>query len=206
MNKQELIQILKEEGITDQKVLEAIQKVPRHLFVPKQHQDQAYVNYPLPIGEGQTISQPFTVAFMLQALELKPNQKVLEIGTGSGYNAALIAELIKPKGKLYTTEIHEPLIKKAKQALKKYKNTKIIKTDGSQGYGKGAPYDRIIATAAAKEIPQPWLDQLKDKGILIAPIGQYTQVMIKITKIKNKIKKQELGDFQFVPLKGKYGY
>ncbi len=201
--RKQLAQLLFQEGITNKQVLEAIKKVPRHLFIPKEYQKQAYTNYPLPIGQGQTISQPYTVAFMLQHLELKPNQKVLEIGTGSGYNAALIAELIIPNGKLFTTEIHDQLIKKAKTNLKNYKYINIIKTDGSQGYKKQAPYDRIIATAAAPNIPKSWLEQLKDHGIIIAPIKD---IMFKIKKLKNQIQKQELGYFQFVPLKGKYGF
>lgn len=199
--KTQLISQLKEEGITNQRILQALKKVPRENFVPKQYQNLAYANHPLPIGQGQTISQPYTVAFMLQELELKPNQKVLEIGTGSGYNAAIIAELIKSNGQLYTTEIYQKLIKKAQKSLKNYSNIKFIKTNGSQGYPQAAPYDRIVATAAPKEIPQPWLNQLKDKGILITPIGQRTQIMVKIKKLKKKIKKQELGYFQFVPLK-----
>lgn len=202
----QLINLLIREGIINNQVLEAIKKIPRHHFVPKEYLKEAYENHPLPIGKGQTISQPYTVAFMLEALELKPGQKVLEIGTGSGYNAALIAELIKP-GKLYTAEIYQTLIKKAKSILKKYSNIKVIKTDGSQGYQKEAPYDRIISTAAGPEIPKPWLAQLKEEGLIIAPIGtRFNQIVIKAKKIKNKLKKQELGYFQFVPLKGEYGY
>src|SRR3989344_6298222 len=158
-----LIQLLKEEGIKDSNVLKTMLKVDRKLFVPKEHQDQAYGNYPIPIGNNATISQPFTVAFMLEKLELKKGLKVLEVGTGSGYNAALIAEIIKP-GIIYTTEIIRGLAGLAKKNIEKLHltNIKIIYTDGSKGYKKEAPYDRIIVTAACDELPEALVKQLKN--------------------------------------------
>jgi len=206
--KNELINVRKQKGIKDKSVLKAIDKIPRHLFIPKKYQDSAYEDFPLPIGKEQTISQPYTVAFMLQALELKSKHKALEVGTGSGWNAALIAEMIKP-GKIYTTETIPKLAKTAKKNISKtnLKNINIIKTDGSKGHKKQAPYDRIIITAACPSIPQPLINQLKPKGILVAPIGHlYNQTLFKIKKLKNKLKKERLGDFRFVPLTGEYGY
>jgi len=206
--RKELVDVLREEGIKDRKVLDAILKIPRHLFVPKEFLDVAYGNYPLQIGEGQTISQPYTVAFMLQALELKKGDKVLEIGTGSGWNAALIAEIIKP-GKVYTTEIMPGLIQFSKKNIAKLNlsNINIIETDGSMGYKKEAPYDKIIVTAAAPKIVEPWIEQLKENGIIVAPVGDlFEQRMIKARKIKGKLEEEELGYFMFVPLKGMYGY
>lgn len=204
--RKDLVNELREKGIINNDVLNALLEIPRHKFVPKKHQKEAYKDYPLPIGENQTISQPYTVAFMLEALEVGPGQKVLDIGTGSGYNAALLSKLVKEKGQVITLEIKEELIKKAKQNLKSYKNIKIIKGDGSQGYSKEAPYDRIISTAAAPNILKNWLKQLKKEGIIIAPVGSLTQVMTKVTKKKNQLKKEDLGFFQFVPLKGEYGF
>jgi len=203
-----LVKVLAEEGIEDKKVLAAISKIPRHLFVPRHLVDESYSNYPLPIGEGQTISQPYTVAFMIQALELKKGDKVLEIGTGSGWNAALIAEIIKP-GKIYTTEIVPQLAKLSKNNITKtnLKNIEVIETDGSKGYEKEAPYDKIIITAAAPEIAQPWIEQLKENGIIVAPVGhRFGQQMVKAKKVKGKLIEEHLGDFMFVPLKGKFGY
>ncbi len=205
----ELIQTIREQGIYNKSVLDAILKIPRHLFVPKGYLDQAYANYPLPIAGDQTISQPYTVAFMLQALELKKGQTILEIGTGSGWNAALIAHIIGKKGFVYTTEIVPELIKFSTKNLKKFnfKNLKIIETDGSKGYVAKAPFDRIIATAACPFIPFPWIEQLKEEGIIVAPIGSlYGQCMIKAKKIKGTIQEENLGYFMFVPLKGKFGY
>jgi protein-L-isoaspartate(D-aspartate) O-methyltransferase len=205
----ELVEALKEQGIHDESVLDAILKIPRHLFVPKEYLDQAYGNYPLPLAGQQTISQPYTVAFMLQALELKRAQKVLEIGTGSGWNAALIARIVGEKGTVYTTEIVPELIEFSNENLRKFnfKNLKIIETDGSKGCKAKAPFDRVIATAACPSIPQPWIDQLENNGIIIAPIGPlFGQRMIKAKKVKGRIQKENLGYFVFVPLKGEYGY
>ena len=199
-----LIEELKLMGIKDERVLDAIKKVPRHKFILENYLSEAYANYPLSIGYNQTISQPYTVAFMLQALELKKNDKVLEIGTGSGWNAALISEIVKP-GKVYTTEIIKELVEFAKKNLKDYKNVKVIYSDGSQGLKEYEPYSKIIVTAGCPEIPKPLIKQLKPNGILVAPVGSYSQKMLKIIKTK-QLKIQELGDFVFVPLKGKFGF
>ena len=169
MNKTQLIQHLKQQGINS-KILEAMEKIDRARFVPAELQSQAYFDEPLPIGFGQTISQPYTVAFMLQALELKSGLKVLEIGTGSGWNAALISYLIKP-GKLYTFEIVKPLAKQAKEKLKSYQNIKVISGNALIESKKYAPYDRIILTAAPSQIPEIFKQQLAESGILLAPIG-----------------------------------
>lgn len=204
-----LIEKIKSMEITDHNVLDAIDKVHRNLFVQQDLEYEAYANYPLPIPGEQTISQPYTVAFMLQHLELKKGHKVLEIGTGSGWNAALIAELVGKNGKIITTEFVHDLISFAKQNIEKthYKNIKIIETDGSQGHKPEAPYDRIIATAACPKIPKPWLEQLKNNGIIIAPVGSmYGQEMIKLVKKDHKTLEQSLGSFVFVPLIGKYGF
>jgi protein-L-isoaspartate(D-aspartate) O-methyltransferase len=144
---------------------------------------------------------------MTQALELKPGMKVLEVGAGSGYQSALISEIVGPKGKVITIEFLDNLYLFAKQNLKAYKNVKIIKGDGSQGYKKGAPYDRIIVTCAAPAIPSPLLDQLKTKGILLIPVGSlYTQRMMKVVKTKKGVSQEDLGLFAFVPLRGKHGF
>ena len=202
IQRKSLIEELEQDGIKDKKVLDAILKIPRHLFVQKEFVDQAYFNYPLPILSSQTISQPYTVAFMLESLELKENDKVFEIGTGSGWNACLIAEICK-KGKVITTEIIPSLAEFAKKNIKKFnfKNIKILNIDGSKGYKKEAPFDKIIITAAASKIPEILLKQLKNNGILVAPIGsEFSQSMIKIKKKDGKIIKENLGEFIFVPL------
>ena len=205
--KQELIEVLKDMGITDSSVLSAIEKVPRERFVPKEFLEQSYDNYPLPIAGGQTISQPYTVALMLQALELKKGDKVFEIGTGSGWNAALISKIVGKEGVVYTTEIVPELIQSAKKNLKEYKNVNLLELDGSKGYEKESPYDKIIVTVACPDIPKPLIQQLKENGILVAPVGpQYSQIMVKLTKIRGKIERESLGNFVFVPLKGEYGY
>lgn len=208
MGNKELVALLKEEGIKDKKVLKAILKINRGLFVPAGYKKEAYGNYPLPVGKGQTISQPWTVAFMLEALELKEGDKVLEIGAGSGWNAALMGFIVGEKGKVISTEVHEELVKNARESIKKagLKNVKVIKWDGSKGYEKGKPYSKIICTAACPEIPKPWVKQLKGGGIIVAPVGEYTQVMVKAKKVKGKIIKEELGEFQFVPLRGRWGF
>ena len=207
MDLNELIKELREQGIYDKKAFSAIKKIDRKLFVLEELKDSAYENIALPIKEGQTISQPYTVAIMLQALELKKDLKVLEIGTGSGYNACLIAEIIKP-GKVYTTEIIPELARLARENIKKtkLKNIEIIEGDGS-AITKNILFDRIIITAACPEIPKPLIKKLKKNGIIIAPVGsRHSQELTKLKKIKNKIYIERLGGFVFVPLKGKYGY
>lgn len=197
-----LIEELKEQGINDEKVLRSMLKIPRHLFVPKELMDQSYGNYPLGLGKEQTISQPYTVAFMLENLELEKGDKVFEIGTASGWNACLIAEIIKP-GFIYTTEIIPELVKFAENNLKKLniKNVKVIHHDGSKGLKEYAPFDKIIITAASGKVPDILFTQLKYNGILIAPVGhQYLQNLMKYRKNK-KIESENLGDFVFVPLK-----
>ncbi len=194
--------------INDKAVISAFQKVRRELFVPEEYKKEAYIDEPLPIPAGQTISQPTTVVLMLDALEVKPGHKVLEIGAGSGYNAALLGVLVGEKGKVITTEIVPELVKFAKANLKKagIKNVAIIHSDGSRGYAKEAPYDRIICTAAAPKIPDVLVRQLKEGGILLIPVGQmHAQRMIKARKLKGKLETSDLGDYVFVPLTGKFG-
>ncbi|RLF35950.1 MAG: protein-L-isoaspartate O-methyltransferase [Thermoplasmata archaeon] len=200
----------KYELIKDKKVLEAFQKVNREYFVPAHLKQEAYVDAPLPIGYGQTISQPTTIAIMTQALELRKGLefKVLEIGTGSGYQAALIAYIIG-KGKVITTEIIPELVDFAKANLRKakIKNVEVLHVDGSLGYKKEAPYDRIIMTAASPSVPKQLITQLKEQGIFVGPVGTYHQQMLKIRRLgKRKTKIDNLGDFVFVPLRGKKGF
>lgn len=208
MRNEELVELLKEEGIKDKKVLEGILKIDRKLFAAKEYEKEAYGNYPLPIGKGQTISQPWTVAFMLEALELKKGDKVLEIGTGSGWNAALIGFIVGEKGKVISTEVHKELVEEARKNIKKVKlkNVEVIEWDGSKGYAKEAPFDKIICTAACPEIPGPWVTQLKEGGIIVAPVGRYEQVMVKAKKVGGRLVQEGLGLFQFVPLKGEHGF
>jgi len=186
-------------GIKDKKVLDAFKKVPRDIFVDEAYRNSAYEDRPLPIGSGQTISQPYIVALMTESLELTGNEKVLEIGTGSGYQVAILAELTK---EVYTVEIITPLYEKNKKLLKKYKNIKMSNHDGYLGWEEHAPYDRIIVTAAPDHIPQPFIEQLKDGGIMIIPVGlsSWGQTLYKVIKQGKNIKKIVLCDVAFVPL------
>lgn len=186
-------------GIKDKKVLDALRKVPRHIFVDESYKDSAYNDRPLPIGYGQTISQPYIVALMTESLNLSGNEKVLEIGTGSGYQVAVLAEISK---EIYTVEIVTPLYRKNKKLLKKYKNIKMSNHDGYLGWKEHSPYDRIIVTAAPDHIPQPYIEQLKDGGIMVIPVGpsSWNQILYKVTKNGNEIKKISLCDVAFVPL------
>jgi len=191
--------------IKDKALIKAFKQVKREDFILDGYEKEAYGDYPLPILKGQTISQPTTVMIMLQALELKKTDKVLEVGAGSGYCAAIIAKLAK---KVITTEIIEDLAKFAEKNLKKagIKNVKIVYHDGSAGYEKESPYNKIIITAACKSIPEPLIKQLKENGIIIAPVGGFLgQKMIKGIKKKGKLETHSLGYFTFVPLTGEYG-
>jgi len=190
--------------ITDEKVLEAMRHVPRHLFIPKQYRAYAYQNRPLPIGQGQTISQPFVVAYMTQLLELQFGEKVLEIGTGSGYQAAVLSE-ITPY--VYTIEIIPELAEQANKRFEKlgYPTIKTKIGDGYKGWKKYAPYDAIIVTAAPPEIPQPLINQLKPGGVLVTPVGPsgQTQILTTLTKLKSgKIKRELVISVRFVPMTG----
>lgn len=194
-------------GIIDARVIEAILKVPREMFVEEALQQKAYGDHPLPIGYGQTISQPFMVALMTQSLQLSGTERVLEIGTGSGYQAAILAELAQ---KVYTIERVKALYEKAQKVLLenlRYKNIVTILGDGSFGLSNFAPFDRIIVTAAAPEIPKPLIEQLTDNGILVIPKGdKFFQSLLIVTKKDGKLVTKDAGGCVFVPLIGKYGW
>jgi len=193
-------------GIKDPRVIAAMKKVPRHLFVEEALQSQAYSDYPLPIGEKQTISQPYMVALMTEALELKGNEKVLEIGAGSGYQSAILAELAE---RVFSIERIRVLAIKARQLLYElgYTNVEIKIFDGTYGWAEEAPFDGIIVTAGAPDIPQPLVDQLAMGGRLVIPVGDaYVQDLIRVTKTKEEMKKEDLGGCRFVKLIGKYGW
>ncbi len=202
MNKRELIEKLKSRGIREE-ILKVIEKNDRKDFVSEKNLNVVYEDHPLPIGYGQTISQPYTVAFMLQKLELKKGDKVLEIGTGSGWNAALISDLIGEEGKIYSVEIVKELAEEAKGKLKEYKNVVVLNADASHGLAEYAPYNKIILTAAPEKIAEEFKEQLADNGILLAPVGKYAQKLIKLRKKKNKFTETRNGDFVFVPLVNK---
>jgi protein-L-isoaspartate(D-aspartate) O-methyltransferase len=208
---EQLIGWIKRSGCLRSEALEkAIRSTPRHLFVPKKLEAQAYVDDPLPIGEGQTISQPSTVSAMTEALDVRPGQKVLEIGTGSGWQAALLAKLAGREGFVWTIERFNSLAESAKRNLENagIKNVKVILGDGSLGLKPNAPFDRIIVTAGCPDIPAPLLEQLKVGGKLVLPIGDlYTQQMFLIEKVREgSITRRGLGGFRFVPLVGKHGF
>jgi protein-L-isoaspartate(D-aspartate) O-methyltransferase len=193
-------------GIKDPRVIAAMKKVPRHLFVEEALQSQAYNDHPLPIGEKQTISQPYMVAIMTEALQLKEKEKVLEIGAGSGYQTAILAELAE---KVFSIERIRSLAIKARQLLYElgYFNVEIKIFDGTHGWVEETPFDAIIVTAGAPDIPQPLLDQLAMDGRLVIPVGDaYVQDLMRVTKTKEGIKKEDLGGCRFVKLIGKYGW
>lgn len=189
-------------GVRDGKVLDAMRSVPRHKFVPADAQRVAYADHPLSIGEGQTISQPYIVAFMTESLELGDDEKVLEIGTGSGYQAAVLAEIVD---KVYTIEIVAPLGRRAKTLLDRlgYDNVDVRIGDGYVGWPEEAPFDAIIVTAAPDHIPQPLLDQLAPNGRLIIPVGDVSQTLIRITKTETGLVRDKLLPVIFVPMTGR---
>ena len=191
-------------GIKNERVLEAFIKIERHRFVPEELSASAYADYPLPIGEGQTISQPYIVALMTEALLLTGNEKVLEIGTGSGYQAAILSELVK---EVYSIERFDSLAKKTEATLKElgYLNIKIKIGDGTFGWPEEAPFDRIIITAASPRIPLPLAEQLNEGGKIILPLGDgFSQLLTLGNKINGKIETTEICNCVFVPLVGKY--
>lgn len=190
-------------GIKDEKVLEAMRKVPRHLFVPENMRRYSYQDEPLPIGEGQTISQPYIVAYMSEALNLKGNEKVLEIGTGSGYQTAILAEIVK---EVFSIEIVDILSSKARKVIKelRYENVCFKIEDGTQGWKEHAPYDAIIVTAAPSKVPQALKNQLKILGRMVIPVGSTFQELIHVIREKKKFKEQKLLPVRFVPLISKH--
>jgi protein-L-isoaspartate(D-aspartate) O-methyltransferase len=193
-------------GIKDPKVIAAMKKVPRHAFVEEALQSQAYSDHPLPIGEKQTISQPYMVALMTEALQLKERERVLEVGAGSGYQTAILAELAE---KVFSIERIRSLAIKARQLLYElgYYNVEIKIFDGTFGWVEEAPFDAIIVTAGSPDIPQPLLDQLRMGGRLVIPVGDaYAQGLMRVTKTKEGLKKEDLGGCRFVKLIGKYGW
>ncbi len=194
---------IKGRGIKDKKVIEVMGRVPRHLFVDRSLRDKAYGDYPLPIGEGQTISQPYVVALMTEALKLRPTDRVLEIGTGSGYQAAVLAEIVK---EVYTIEIRKSIADKAAQRLKDlgYRNVKVKYADGYSGWQEYAPFDAIIITASVNHIPPPLIKQLKESGRLILPLGStvYYQTLTLVTKKRDNLGVEQMGPVAFVPMTG----
>lgn len=186
-------------GVRDARVLAAMQKVERHLFVDEYLRTRAYEDTPLPIAEGQTISQPYIAALMTELLALKGGEKVLEIGTGSGYQAALLAELAK---EVFTIEFHPALAQKAKAALdaRGYKNITFRTGDGRGGWPEHAPYDAVIVTCAPKEVPQALFDQLAGGGRLIAPVGEHEQTLVLYTKTAAGLQRRVLARVRFVPM------
>lgn len=197
---------IKSRGITDPKILAAFRKVPRHLFVSEALMDQAYGDFPLPIGEQQTISQPFIVAEMTQALQLDKDDRVLEIGTGSGYQAAILAEITF---RVYTIERIRSLLIKARGLFDKLRYHNIVTkySDGTTGWTDESPFDAIIVTAGAPEIPEVLVEQLAMGGRMILPVGdQYSQKLIMLYKNKNGIHETNLGRCRFVKLVGEHGW
>ena len=200
-----LVKILRNKGISDERVLHAIGKVPRHVFFDNALLEHAYQDKAFPIGEGQTISQPYTVAFQTEKLEIKTGDKVLEIGTGSGYQACILIEM---GAKVYTIEYNKKLYEKTKGFLPTmgYKPYFFL-GDGSKGLPSKAPYNKIIVTAGAPVVPSALTDQLAENGILIIPVGnRERQVMMRITKKNGELIKEEFDHFAFVPLLGKEGW
>lgn len=193
---------LRERDITDVRVLDAMGTVPRHLFVPEAQRQLAYRDHPLPIGYSQTISQPYIVAFMTQALDVAPDHRVLEIGTGSGYQAAILARLVR---EVYTIEIVEPLAERARATLKDlgFTNVHVLTGNGYLGWPDQAPFDRVIVTAAPEDVPQPLVEQLKVGGRMAIPVGGVSQELRILRRTTRGLETLETLPVRFVPMTGR---
>jgi protein-L-isoaspartate(D-aspartate) O-methyltransferase len=201
-----LVKKLAQKGIRDEKVLAAIGRVPRHIFFDQALLSHAYEDKAFPIGEGQTISQPYTVAFQTEKLEIRPKDKVLEIGTGSGYQACVLMEM---GAVVYSIEYNKTLYEKTRKLLPQlgYKTAFLSYGDGSKGMPAKAPFDRILVTAGAPVVPKALTDQLAEGGILIIPVGgREYQTMLRIRKVKGQLVEEKFADFAFVPLLGEGGW
>lgn len=196
-----LLEELRRDGITSEEVLGALGRIPRHRFVPDAYQSRAYENRPLPIGNEQTISQPYIVAFMTETLQLAPTDRVLEVGTGSGYQAAVLAELAR---EVYSIEIIAELGERARTLLQElgYSNVQVRIGDGYRGWPEAAPFDAVILTAAPERIPQPLLDQLAVGGRLIAPVGGRSQHLILVVRTETGFERTQHLPVRFVPMTG----
>lgn len=203
--KRSLIEFMVSQGsLKSRSVIDAFKKVPREKFVLSEYRESAYSDKPLPIGRDQTISQPTTVAIMTETLDVKPDSRVLEIGAGSGYQAAILSHLAK---KVYTVERIGSLYNHAKERLKNYRNVELFMGDGSLGLEKHAPYDRIMVTACAPGVPGPLFEQLVEGGRMVLPVGrEFFQNLLIIRKISGKMESSNMGDFVFVPLVGEFGF
>ncbi len=204
-----LIESLKREGILRKpEVIKAMMRVPREEFVLPFYRKEAYGDYPLPVEGGQTISAPHMVVMMTELLDLKRGQKVLDIGTGTGYHAAVMAEVVGPEGEIYGIERVRDLAERAAETLKKlgYKNIHIYVGDGSAGMPEKGPFDRILVACAAPHIPEPLIEQLKDGGKMVIPVGKMTQRLILVEKKGEKVEKSFHGYCVFVPMLGKHGF
>jgi protein-L-isoaspartate(D-aspartate) O-methyltransferase len=188
-------------GIRDPRLLNALRRIPRHLFVPPEMQSLAYEDMPLPIGLGQTISQPYVVAFMTEALELKPQDRVLEIGTGSGYQAAVLSLLVR---EVYSIEIVERLGKQAEARLKEmgYGNVRVRIGNGYRGWPEAAPFDGIIVTAAPEDVPPVLVEQLREGGRMVVPVGRGEQTLIRLRRTWKGLEREDLLPVRFVPMVG----
>ncbi|WP_455392556.1 protein-L-isoaspartate(D-aspartate) O-methyltransferase [[Eubacterium] cellulosolvens] len=207
-----VLKLVRDGRIRSSKVIAAMEAVPRELFVLPRDKKHAYVDTPLSIGSGQTISAPHMVGIMVEELDLDAGQRVLEVGAGSGYHAAVVAEIVGkiPKGRVYSVEIKSDLAQYARENLKQAGYDEVVTViggDGSLGYSKQAPYDRIFVTCASPEVPPPLTEQLAENGKLLIPVGStYYSELTRITKVKNKLVKSQLGGCAFVPMLGEYGY
>ena len=193
-------------GVSDERVLSVMREIPRHLFVPEPYRSAAYQDSPLPIGQGQTISQPYIVARMTELLEISAGNRVLEIGTGSGYQAAILGKLA---GEVITLERIPEVAENARKNLEKLgiSNVQVMIGDGTEGYPERAPYDAVLVTASTPEVPRPLMDQLADGGRLVAPVGSRDlQELVRLVRKGDQFNRESYGGVVFVPLLGKYGW